>query len=291
VSVASAFLPCYGPLPPSAEYVKDEKLETVNDGALVKVEDDTTVQLFNLTVKVQLSREQVFDEGLSSALLAFRRAANTLAQVEDDIIFNGFARAADAANVTQDRIGTSLRADLGGVSSNETTKVAVSGPAASRGLDREIPPEFKPFHAVAGNTRAALLAQGEEVVSAVVTAIGFLEDHSHPGPFACILGKGLFVAVHTAGDGLVLPADRITPLLNGPLLRSGKMRDKHGLVVSLANNSIDVVVATPPTAQFLQVTEDAKFLFRVYERFVLRMKDKTVPAVYVFDITPPRRPR
>src|SRR4029078_684086 len=86
-SVAGAFLPCYGPLPSSSEYVRDEKLR--NTRSNVTVENDTTLKLFNLTVQVELSNEQVADESLSTALLAFRRAANTLAQVEDHIVFNG----------------------------------------------------------------------------------------------------------------------------------------------------------------------------------------------------------
>ena len=86
-SVAGAFLPCYGPLPEAAEYVREETF--TDTGAKVRVEDDTTLKLFNLTVKVELSSEQVNDDGLSSALLAFRRAANTLAQVEDHLVFNG----------------------------------------------------------------------------------------------------------------------------------------------------------------------------------------------------------
>ena len=53
-------------------------------GATIKVGDDTTLKLFNLRIKVELSSEQVADDGLSSALLAFRRAANSLAQVEDE---------------------------------------------------------------------------------------------------------------------------------------------------------------------------------------------------------------
>src|SRR5580765_619788 len=92
-SIASAFLPCYGPLPESAQNVQDENLTatvTAGTSVTVTVSDDTTLKLFNLRVFVELSNEQVADESLSSALLAFRRAANTLAQVEDDIVFNGY---------------------------------------------------------------------------------------------------------------------------------------------------------------------------------------------------------
>ena len=73
----------------------------------------------------------------------------------------------------------------------------------------------------------------------------------------------------------MLPADRITPMLKGgPLLRSGQMDVGTGIVVSQAGNTIDVVVGTEPIVQFLQRTGQARFLFRVYERFVLRIRDQ-----------------
>ena len=85
-SIVAQFLPRYGPLPESAEYVKNE---LVDGRSLVTVEDDKTLKLFNLAVTVKLSREQVYEESLSSASLAFRRAARTLAQVEDQLVLNG----------------------------------------------------------------------------------------------------------------------------------------------------------------------------------------------------------
>jgi hypothetical protein len=46
---------------------------------------------------------------------------------------------------------------------------------------------------------------------------------------------------------------------------------------------VDIVVGTPPTVQFLQRTKEGKFLFRVYERFVLRLRDDgTQPPVAGF---------
>ena len=112
------------------------------------------------------------------------------------------------------------------------------------------------------------------MVSEVARAVVELESASHTGPFACVLGTDMFVAAHTPAEGLVLPADRITPILNGPLLRSGRMAPDVGIVVSLAANSIDIVVATAPRAQFLLVNQDAKYCFRVYEKFILRIKDR-----------------
>ncbi len=94
-SVASAFLPCYGPLPGSAEIVRNERLKQ-DDASIPRTirldadHADVNLKLVNLTVNVELSSEQVADETLSNAMLAFRRAANILAQEEDRIVFEGF---------------------------------------------------------------------------------------------------------------------------------------------------------------------------------------------------------
>jgi len=129
---------------------------------------------------------------------------------------------------------------------------------------------------------------GDRIVNAVVQATGQLEDRFHPHPFACVLGKRLFEEAHRpVAKSMVLPSDRIIPMLGGPLLRSGKVLDDHGVVVSLAAGAIDIVVATPPRAQFLQMTDDAKYLFRVYEKFVLRIKDRERPAMQAFQVAVP----
>ena len=89
-----------------------------------------------------------------------------------------------------------------------------------------------------------------------------------------MLGQNVFVEAHKPNEGsFVLPADRITPMVGGPLVRSRSMLKNHGVVASSCGESLDIVVATPPKAQFLQVNEHAKYVFRVYERFVLRIKD------------------
>src|SRR5262245_48190366 len=86
----------YGPLSGSAETVRNERL--LDDGptpltvTLDTDHDSVNLKLVNLTVKVELSSEQVADEALSNALLAFRRAANILAQQADQIVFGGFNR-------------------------------------------------------------------------------------------------------------------------------------------------------------------------------------------------------
>src|SRR5215472_15184032 len=84
VRVAGSFLPVYGPLPPSTTVVPSEVLKT--DGS---VDDRATADLLEIALPVRLSRQQILEEDLSSALLQFRRRATQLGQLEDWFIFNG----------------------------------------------------------------------------------------------------------------------------------------------------------------------------------------------------------
>ena len=261
-SVASAFLPMYGPLPGNAETVRNEQLrqDDTSTPPTIRLDGDypeVNLKLVNLTAKVELSSEQIADETLSNAILVFRRAANILAQEEDRIVFEGLRQrpqAEDSKFVANDRVEP-----LPGLADLPKRQLF-------SGLDLD------------GGKSV-----GQAVVSAIVDATQNLEDNFNPGPFACVLGSELFTKVHDPSQSLVLPADRIAPLLKGgPLLRSTSMNSKVGVVVSLAGNAVDLVVGTPPTVQFLQRTDKAKFLFRVYERFTLRIRDTTKPPLAGF---------
>jgi uncharacterized linocin/CFP29 family protein len=262
-SVASAFLPCYGPLAGSAEIVRNERLRQDDTStpptiSLDADHADVNLKLVNVTVMVELSSEQVADETLSNAMLAFRRAANILAQEEDGIVFEGFR---------QSPRGTD-------------SQFVVNNVGPQRGLA-----DLGARHTFSSLDLAQFKTNGRAAVAAVVSAIHRLEDSFNPAPFACVLGNTLFDGVHDPSKSLVLPADRITPLLKGgPLLRSGRMNDDAGIVVSLAGNAVDIVVGTPPTVQFLQRMTNSRFLFRVYERFALRIRDAANPPVTGFRI-------
>ena len=264
-SAATAFLNAPPPLPASAETVRNDRLAAIGPTRpptlrLDADHDGANLKLVNLTVRVELSSEQVADETLSNALLAFSRAAAILAQQQELVVFEGLNR--------------------GGATSD-----FVSNGVSREQLGLADPGRREDFRRLESG------AQGARIVSAVVDAIRDLEDNLNPGPFACVLGNRLFVEAHSPAASFVLPADRITPLLKGgPLLRAGKMDPDTGVVVSLAARSIDIVVATPPTVQFLQKTQDAKFLFRVYERFALRIRDEK-PPIAGFTLTPAARRR
>ena len=105
-------------------------------------------------------------------------------------------------------------------------------------------------------------------MTAVSTAIGRLEGNGHFGPFAAVLGQGLFVIAQTPDRAsLVLPQDRIILFLSGgPLLRSSTL-DAYcgysGVVVALGGAPVELVVGGDMALQFLQITEHPNFLFRV----------------------------
>jgi len=251
--VAATFLPLFGPLPPSADFVRVDTITypKLPDGReRLSIEDTTTIKLPTLQVKVYLRGAQMADPEMTSALAMFRRAANVLARLEDAVVFNG-----------QPETSQGPKAPL----SPPQTIWEILGGQASRGLlARGKGPE------------TVVRADSESLVRGVSRSIGDLESDGHFGPFAVVLGQDLFLAVQTPNkDSLVLPQDRIIPFLGGgSLLRSSTLPPDEGVVVALGGTPVELVVATDVSLNFLQVTTDPMFVFRVYEKMVLRIKEK-----------------
>src|SRR4029077_9279135 len=84
VRIAGSFLPVYGPLPPGTQVVPSEVFD--HDGT---IDDQATAVLVEISLPVTLTRQQVREEDLSSALLQFRRRATQVGQLEDWYVFNG----------------------------------------------------------------------------------------------------------------------------------------------------------------------------------------------------------
>jgi hypothetical protein len=125
---------------------------------------------------------------------------------------------------------------------------------------------------------------GDALVETVSDAIGRVEAGCHLGPFALVLDPKFFLAVQTPSPSLVLPQDRIIPFLGGgPLLRSSTLPENSGVLVALGGASVELVVAQDLAIQFLQVTDDPHYLFRVCEKIALRIKE----AGAIANLTPP----
>lgn len=252
VSVAGSFLACCGPLEGSATVVRSQRLS--DQPAPITVDDVATLQLWTLTVQVELKQRQLAEEHLNGATAAFRRAANLLARAEDAIVFNGLPQGDPTTEQRRDA-SIPLQCQVSGGQRLDGLVGAANGTSGGAGR--------------------------RELVRGIASAIATLEQNGHLGPFACILGQVAFVEANTPMPGsLVLPKDRIEPMLGTQLLRSSTLDSKQVVVVSLAGDPIDLVVATSPTVQFLNVNNEARYLFRVYEKFVLRVKEEGAVSAF-----------
>ena len=262
--VAATFLPLHGPLPADTDFVSADELTyrvPPGGGALrMSVNDTKTIPLTTLQVKVFLRGAQVADPELTSALQLFRRAANVLARLEDLVVFNGQAGMSRGPDVDSGQSGLQDIWQILGGREDRTPGLATPADGAPAPVTVHDADES---------------AWGDLLVERISTAIGTLEAAGHFGPFAVVLDQGLFSAVQRPNENsLVLPQDRIIPFLGGgPLLRSSALPRNSGIVVGLGGAPIDLDVATDVSVAFLQVTTDPLFVFRVYEKIALRIKE------------------
>ena len=255
--VAATFLPLYGPLPADTDFVR--KVDVSEAGPL-EAKDKQIIELSTLQVKVKLRGAQLADPELGSVLSVFRRAGNILARVEDALVFDGQDGAAPIAAA----LGVEIADDHG-----------------APGLITD---------AVAGTPP---VTDGDSLVAAVANAIGYLETNGHFGPFAVVLSQPLFlISLQPDPDRpQVTPQQQIIPLLGGgPLLRSSAIANGLGIVVALGGDPIDLVVATDMSVQFLQLTTDPMYIFRVYEKLALRIKSEKAVVKVTGEAPPDKAP-
>ena len=113
------------------------------------------------------------------------------------------------------------------------------------------------------------------IVTAVIDGVQKLERRGHFGPIAAVFGDDLFrQATEPTGTAAVLPTSSFLPFLHGgDLYRSSTIPGDTGLLVALGGAPIELVLATDMDVQFLQMTLEPRYVLRVFERFVLRIKE------------------
>jgi uncharacterized linocin/CFP29 family protein len=321
VRVAGSFLPIYGPLPPSTTVVPSEVLKP--DGS---VNDRATADLVEIDLPVILSRQQILEEDLSSALLQFRRRATQLGQLEDWYIFNGTYPSVEptlAARPEFERDNAELpcyRPELPHLNADPSQGARISGtPNSITGLahDQQVdrmrqrnpgslgliggPPVAQRQNAA----KAALRARSDnntKMQAIIINAINSLENNGYVAPYVCVFGRKPFQEAFTPiNNSTVLPRDRIEPLIGRELLHASGIDippheptlyqdlntaewPNRGVLFSIANEPIDLAVAVEATPDFRQVNVDGKYVFSVFERFALRIKDVNaiVPLMFEF---------
>ena len=269
--MAASFLPLFGPLPPSADFVQADSKSAMGlradaDTAMT-IDDTTTIQLTTLQVKVFLRGAQMADPEMTSALQMFRRAANisrgsrtpwcSTARLD--------AEPGPAANrivglpaIWQVLGGQKTRACWGDEPAYRADVPERHGePAGERGVR---------LHWQARGT--AISAR-----SRWCSAMSYFTAAQTPNRFAGV----------AAGPHHPVPGRRFA----APFVHAS--RRHSGVVVALGGAPVELVVATDVSLNFLQVTTDPMFVFRVYEKIVLRIKEPD--AIVALDRHTARRPR
>src|SRR5690348_6786467 len=308
VRVAGSFLPIYGPLPPSTTVVPSEVLK--RDGS---VDDLATADLLEIALPVTLSRQQIQEEDLSSALLQFRRRATQLGQLEDWYIFNGIYPStvllpnAGAAFAQEKKAGLpGYRPALPYLEYLTPSEWAPVSGTPMEGVKESLqiedmrhrnPGALGLIEApwVARKAKRAAQAwqlNNDGLMKAIVGAINSLEENGYVAPYVCVFGRRPFEEAFTPiKKSTVHPRDRIEPLIGRELLlasgidvlpQSFKLYDpklkrrrwrSRGVLLSMADEPIDLALAAEATPEFRQVDLGGKYVFSVFERFALRIKD------------------
>jgi uncharacterized linocin/CFP29 family protein len=282
--IASSFLPLVGPLPPGQSSVPSlsmdepdlkDRLERGEATKRFEIDDSKTLPLTTLSCEVYLTTQQVEDPALASAKQMLGRAADLIGRLEDAIVFNGQPGSNRAPRWHDEDKGLVVEPEV----------YRVQGGKKCPGLlyDEDLPGEFvkKMVRSPRGNFAS-------DLVTKIGDAIQTLEGNGHYGPFACVLGHELYRDAITPHTGsLVLASDRIVAFLDGgPLRRSSVVPTGGGVVVSLAGSPIDLVVASDIHVKFLQVTLEPRYVFRVSERLVLRLKQPTARCRLESEVLP-----
>jgi uncharacterized linocin/CFP29 family protein len=285
--VAAQFLPLYGPVDASVVAVPSLSLsfKTESDATRISVDSAPRVFLATISVLVPLATHEVAETELLAAAVAFRRAAVTVARIEDALIFNG-QPGRDAAPTPTEKGWLKDVPKIYKVTGGDTSLGLVPAEAAP---DRVLSPsEIGPRLSVPltgaipkeGSSLKKLQKWGDILVKSVSTAVGELEGKGHSGPFACYMSPTAFEAVHTPAGSLVLPRDRILPFLGGDYLRrSNTIPNGYSVVIALGGDPVEIVVASDISLQYLQRTPEPKYLFRVSEKIALRVKEWDAVAI------------
>lgn len=312
--VASTFLPLVGPMPAEQSTVASNWIRIPQQAAVVagqadnrlEVEASRTLPLVTLACNLYLRGAEVADPDLDAAKTMTRRAGEVLGRLEDAVVFHGVAPEGqpEFGNlVIQPQIYTITggRNLTGLLQTSETQLVSEAAPNGApqplvalrdagvdlfrehrRGVADQALTDAEDAYQAAENAASAdlmsirlpLNVSGGQLVTGVVDAIQRLEELGHFGPFAVVLGHGLFRAATTPTGSLVLPTDRLAEFLDGRRVqRSGVLPPNKGLVVALGGQPIELVLASDIDVRFLQATLEPRYVLRVFERLVLRIKE------------------
>ena len=311
--IACKFLPLHGPVESGQLTVPSDTIE-VGENNRLQVPEARTEELLELVVEFVLTRQQVErEEELETAVTLATRAANLLSQAFDVVIFQGLNsinRGDNQHPLFRDRkvIARSGPAGPGLLD------------APDFNLARERNPQVVTVPAL--ESPGPQQRWGENTFGAVSEAYARLQGgeglaQAHYGPYALILNFVPYADTYAPlPTTLIMPADRIARLVTDGFYGMKSRKDMsyekempsygnnssshsyggcthfygtgtlpplRGVLVSLGGNTMDLVVGMDAKAEYVTQDAEGNFCFRVYERFALRLKDKTAVMRLEFD--------
>jgi uncharacterized linocin/CFP29 family protein len=252
-SIATKFLPVSEPAPPPETMTVPAD---VIDLSTMTVDEVAVTAIVELGLEFRLTRQQVANESqLATAVTLGTRSANLLAQAEDMTLFLGDRAFGDPFFKRIQRAGGSAGTGL-----LNATEQFVPVKPVSKGV------------------------YGEQTFHAVAEAYSMLQNRGHYGPYALALHSTIYAdAFAPLPTTLIMPADRIKPLVSLGFYGTGTLPPSTGLMVSVGGNSMDLVATVDPITEFIQQDSDGTYRFKVFERFALRLKDKTATVRLQFE--------
>jgi uncharacterized linocin/CFP29 family protein len=260
----------------------NDKTVTVDriDAQTRTIDDDTTIPLPEISVQFVLDKQQVEQPELTRALSLIRRAASDFARLEDAVFLRGLNTAPGGGfqpdQPQPGRVPLPYLADI----QRGQARARYDGLAGSaRNVARNPVTGIRQLVRM----RTARVNYGPTIVTAVADAIVMLEAVGHMGPYHLILGRDAFIAALTPNaPALVLPKDRIEPLLASPIRRSPALEPDEGVLLSVGGDPADRVVAVEPIARFIETTPQDRYLFRIYGVLALRRKEPEAAVRLLF---------
>jgi uncharacterized linocin/CFP29 family protein len=305
--VASTFLPLVGPFPANQATVPSNWMEFIDrkdrrDDRRLEVRAGKTLQLVTLACNIYLRGSEISDPDLDAAKSMVRRAGEVLGRLEDAVIFYGLPAEGDdrqfKGKIQPKIYSISGGKDMTGLLQAPDTvyrdDIRQKDPprrlqdiqktwrrrkkAKSRNRARDAEAAYEQAvtkgEKLLMNVTLGAWPDGEKLVEGVIDAIQRLERRGHFGPFGVVLGHQLFSAATTPTGSLVLPTDRLAEFLEGRRVhRSGLLPPDRGIVVALGGQPIELVLASDIDVRFLQATLEPRYVLRVFERLVLRIKE------------------
>ncbi len=258
--VGKKFLPLYGPMP-GARTVQTDTTAFVENALCI--EEGAETPLIEIFVEFELTKQQLEDTMSTNTLAT--RATNLLSQAEDLLLFQGDAVTNEEPLFTENRVGFRsgplgegllLRASL--PEDGDSNQVIVVPPRNSDPTDSD-------------SNR-----YGENTFKQVALAYSRLQALGHYGPYALVLHTDIYADTYAPlQNTLIMPADRIKPLMTTGFFGTGTVPERTGVLVSLGGTTMDLVSGVDAMAEFVQINTKGLYRFRVYERFALRIKDKS----------------